>query len=404
MKKFLIEYPILVKEWHPTKNGSMTPKKFTHGSNKVVWWKCGNGHEWKTSINHRAGRGTRGTNCPYCSGRKASKENNLKILFPKISKEWDIEKNNELIPENFTAGSQEKIWWKCSFNHSWYTQINVRTKGHNCPICGNQTSKKEIRLFTEIQSIFSNTTWRKKIFKQEVDVYLDDYNIGFEYDGYYFHKNKRNIDKQKNINLEKNKIFLIRFREIALKKISKYDILVNDHDFLKKDIDKSLKILIKTFNNFSKKDLQKIYNYIDRVDFQNEIGFQKIIINLPSPPPEENLIKLFPKICSEWNYNKNELLKPSMFRPKSNVKIWWKCIKNHEWETSIAKRTNGTNCPHCSGRSDIPIEQKSLSYLYPDLITEWHFEKILANIQKKCTHNLKKKFGGDATKVMNGKQ
>ena len=35
MKKFLIEYPILVKEWHPTKNGSMTPKKFTHGSNKV---------------------------------------------------------------------------------------------------------------------------------------------------------------------------------------------------------------------------------------------------------------------------------------------------------------------------------------------------------------------------------
>jgi hypothetical protein len=34
----LSSIPHLVKEWHPTKNGDLTPDDFTHGSNKKVWW------------------------------------------------------------------------------------------------------------------------------------------------------------------------------------------------------------------------------------------------------------------------------------------------------------------------------------------------------------------------------
>jgi len=30
----LSSYPHLVKEWHPTKNGELTPNDFTHGSDK----------------------------------------------------------------------------------------------------------------------------------------------------------------------------------------------------------------------------------------------------------------------------------------------------------------------------------------------------------------------------------
>ncbi|MBO5745271.1 MAG: zinc-ribbon domain-containing protein, partial [Clostridia bacterium] len=33
---------------------------------KKVWWKCSEGHEWKTSINKRSsGRG-----CQYCSNKR----------------------------------------------------------------------------------------------------------------------------------------------------------------------------------------------------------------------------------------------------------------------------------------------------------------------------------------------
>jgi hypothetical protein len=69
MKKFLSSYPELVKEWHPTKNGDLTPNNFTHGSHKKVWWKCNKGHEWNSIIYNRTKK-TKPRGCPYCSGRK----------------------------------------------------------------------------------------------------------------------------------------------------------------------------------------------------------------------------------------------------------------------------------------------------------------------------------------------
>ena len=62
----LNSYPYLVKEWHPTMNGELTPNDYSHGSNYKVWWKCSKGHEYEALIGNRA----RGTQCPYCSGRK----------------------------------------------------------------------------------------------------------------------------------------------------------------------------------------------------------------------------------------------------------------------------------------------------------------------------------------------
>ena len=68
----------LAKEWHPTKNGSLTPANVTPGSNKRVWWQCRKGHEWRTTIAHRSA----GQGCTACrvSARK-------EILVDR-AKEW----------------------------------------------------------------------------------------------------------------------------------------------------------------------------------------------------------------------------------------------------------------------------------------------------------------------------
>ncbi|MBR6548783.1 MAG: zinc-ribbon domain-containing protein [Clostridia bacterium] len=57
-------FPALATEWHPTKNGTLTPRQVTPNSHKKIWWRCSNGHEWKTSVNNRTSlhRG-----CPECS-------------------------------------------------------------------------------------------------------------------------------------------------------------------------------------------------------------------------------------------------------------------------------------------------------------------------------------------------
>ena len=64
----LSSIPHLVKEWHPTKNGELTPNNLTRGSNKKVWWLCSKGHSYERAPNTRT---SHGTGCPYCSDRKA---------------------------------------------------------------------------------------------------------------------------------------------------------------------------------------------------------------------------------------------------------------------------------------------------------------------------------------------
>ena len=64
-----------------------------------------------------------------------------KELFPEITSskeyvsdihalaaEWHDTKNLGKLPEDFTSGSNKKVWWKCSKGHEWQTQIYHRAK------------------------------------------------------------------------------------------------------------------------------------------------------------------------------------------------------------------------------------------------------------------------------------
>jgi len=55
--------PKVAKEWHPTRNGKLTPYNVTVGSGKKVWWICELGHTWKTAVHNRKRTGCR--DCSY---------------------------------------------------------------------------------------------------------------------------------------------------------------------------------------------------------------------------------------------------------------------------------------------------------------------------------------------------
>ena len=57
-----VTHPAIADQWHPTKNGSLTPHDFTPGSEHKAWWICDKGHEWESVIKNR----TSGTGCPEC--------------------------------------------------------------------------------------------------------------------------------------------------------------------------------------------------------------------------------------------------------------------------------------------------------------------------------------------------
>ncbi|MCP4221046.1 MAG: zinc-ribbon domain-containing protein, partial [bacterium] len=133
------EWPELVEEWHPTKNGSLTPADVTHGSKRKVWWLCEEGHEWEQIVKTRA----LGQQCPYCSGSRPSSLYNLQVVNPELAKQWHPTKNGDLTPDQVTPGGEKYIWWLCEKGHVWDAKLYVRNNGSGCPYClGRRKDKK----------------------------------------------------------------------------------------------------------------------------------------------------------------------------------------------------------------------------------------------------------------------
>ena len=131
------EYPALAKEWDTAKNAPLAPNQVLSGSRWKVWWTCANGHSWRAAVFSRT---SLGTGCPVCTGKQAlAGENDLATLYPDIAAQWDETKNGALHPNNVTAGSNRRVWWRCEKGHSYRAMIAQRVqRGDGCPYCANR--------------------------------------------------------------------------------------------------------------------------------------------------------------------------------------------------------------------------------------------------------------------------
>ena len=79
-------HPELAAQWHPDKNGSLTPETVVSGTYRRVWWRCGKGHEWQAAIYPRA----MGSGCPVCESKVILPgENDLASHAPDIAAQWN---------------------------------------------------------------------------------------------------------------------------------------------------------------------------------------------------------------------------------------------------------------------------------------------------------------------------
>ena len=133
-------YPEIAAEWHPELNGKLTPQTTMSGSQKQVWWRCPDGHEWQTTVVNRTRNKTR---CPYCAGKKAIVGvNDLATTHPEIAAEWHPELNGKLTLQTMLPSSNKKVWWRCEKGHEWQAQVISRTrrKKAGCPVCAKEKS------------------------------------------------------------------------------------------------------------------------------------------------------------------------------------------------------------------------------------------------------------------------
>ena len=82
-----------------------------------------------------------------------------------------------------------------------------------------------------------------------------------------------------------------------------------------------------------------------------------------------------PDLAKEWHLTKNGDLTPNDVTYGSDKKIWWKCEEgdDHEWVSTVDKRSSGRKCPVCSG--DKVVKSTCLATTHPDIAKEWHLTK-----------------------------
>ena len=133
----------IAAQWHPTRNGTITPRDVYSQSGQKVWWKCPEGpdHEWEATPDSRVGKGS---GCPCCSGRQVSVTNSLATVAPEIAAQWHPTLNGTTTPNDVVSQSHQKVWWKCPEgpDHEWEARPADRVGGGSgCPCCcGRQVS------------------------------------------------------------------------------------------------------------------------------------------------------------------------------------------------------------------------------------------------------------------------
>lgn len=225
--------PELAKEWHPTKNGALTPHELASKSGKKVWWKCERGHEWETSPNVRS----KGIGCPYCSGRCATEEYNLLQLHPDICLEWDYDKNTKP-PSEYTPVSGQHTWWICKeCKKSWETMISCRTANNTgCPYCKFSKGEKEINKILDANNIHFLTQYSfndllgigGNLLKFDVAIFDDKEKIKLkmliEYDGIFHYEKQYDDDGYETIQIhDKRKNDYCNLNNIKLLRIPYWD-------------------------------------------------------------------------------------------------------------------------------------------------------------------------------------
>jgi hypothetical protein len=134
--------PDIARQWHPTRNGNLTPQTAIAKSHKKVWWRCASNprHVWRARLSNRWwGR----SGCPFCSGQRVTSANALAARFPTTAREWDGERDGNLTPRKVAAKSHLTVWWRCARDpaHRWKAAIDDRTHhGSGCPVCAGKAA------------------------------------------------------------------------------------------------------------------------------------------------------------------------------------------------------------------------------------------------------------------------
>lgn len=359
--------PGLASEWHPTKNGDLNPSTVMRQSNKKVWWLGTCGHDWDAMVYTRTANGG---GCPYCAGKATLVGfNDLATLAPDLAAEWHPSNNGDLRPTMVTRSSGRKVSWLGACGHDWESTITHRSdRGDGCPYCSGRAI---LVGFNDLGTISPNLAaeWHpNKNGDLKPSMVTRSSNKTVSWLGTCDHTWESTVANRGNGDgcpTCRGLIILVGFNDLATlfpKLAAEWHPSKNGN------------LLPSMVTRGSQKKVWWIGTCGH--EWPATIAGRSNGIGCPycwGRLAIEGLTDLAtrePDLASEWHPTLNGDLKPHMVTRQSGKKVWWLGACDHDWESTVANRSNGNGCPWCAGRW---LEGfNDLATLNPSLAAEWH--------------------------------
>ena len=141
--------------------------------------------------------------CPYCS------KTHCRMKTTREYKEnvWDVAKDEYSVLGGYKGNKIKILMRHNKCNRDFFMKPNHFLGGERCPYCFGGTSKQEESLKKWINEDLSLETKKKRISgkdnkKYEIDIYIPQREIGFEFNGTYWHST---LMKEKDYHIKKRK-------------------------------------------------------------------------------------------------------------------------------------------------------------------------------------------------------
>ena len=326
--------PDIAAEWHPTRNGGLTPDEVGYASNKKVWWRCPIcGHEWQVQVANRRN----GSSCRKCSQaalRSPRPGNSFAERNPAVAAEWHPTLNGDLGSDDVAFSAKRKAWWLCSrCGNEWEASIGSRAAGAGCPPCsytgGRSRNSDPPRKQTSSHISPADTAGASLPSRfPEVAAQWHPTRNGDRVPGdFRWASNVRACWLCSECGHEWEAMIASRTRGGA---------------------------------------------------GCQPCGRRRVGAMLAKPKPGQSLADINPELAAQWHPSLNSDLAPATVTAKSGKRAWWLCpVCANEWEATIGSRADGSGCKACATAAAAiafgkPEPGQSLAEQDAELAGQWH--------------------------------
>ena len=155
-----------------------------------------------------------GCGCPSCAGKKKYTNESF------IAKAKEVHGDKYIYDKVEITGIRNKVEIICPEHGSFFQTAFKHIMGQGCPHCNPQFSKGEKEIVEFIRSVYDGVVLenvRDVISPKELDIYIPDLKLAFEYNGLYYHSSKFQTSpsdaRNKFMDCEKQGIRLITIYE-----------------------------------------------------------------------------------------------------------------------------------------------------------------------------------------------